>query len=62
MLAAEEEASYLIEQSGLGAGSFHRLKPADIPEGDYRHIMCSTQVPDELIARLNKAISSRKGK
>lgn len=62
MLAAEEEASYLIEQSGLGAGSFRRLKLADIPEGDYRHIMCSKQVSDELIARLNKAIPPRKGK
>lgn len=60
MFASEEEAQYLVEQSGINAKNFRQLQMTDIPNGDYRYIMCSKQVPDELIARLNKAIAARK--
>jgi polar amino acid transport system substrate-binding protein len=60
MFASEEEAEYLVEQSGINAKTFQQLQMADIPNGDYRYIMCSKQVPDEVIAKLNKAIAARK--
>lgn len=60
MFASEEEAQYLVEQSGINAKNFKQLQMSDIPNGDYRHIMCSKQVPDDVIARLNKAIAARK--
>lgn len=33
------------------------LKFPDLPAGDKRYIMCSKQVPDEVIGKLNKAIT-----
>jgi polar amino acid transport system substrate-binding protein len=60
MFASEEEAEYLVEQSGINAKTFQQLQMADIPNGDYRYIMCSKQVSDEVIGKLNKAIAARK--
>lgn len=57
MLAAEEEAAYLIEPS-TGAGTGLKIVHfADLPPGERRHILCSKAVPDEVIERLNKAIT-----
>lgn len=52
--------SNLVAQSGINAKTFKQLQMADIPNGDYRYIMCSKQVPDEVIAKLSKAIGARK--
>jgi polar amino acid transport system substrate-binding protein len=60
MFASEEEAEYLVEQSGINAKTFQQLQMADIPNGDFRYIMCSKQVSDEVIGKLNKAIAARK--
>lgn len=62
MFASEEEASYLVEQSGIGAGNFKQIKAPDVPAGDDRYIMCSKDVSDEIIGKLNKAITAKKGK
>lgn len=56
MFASEEESKYLIEQSGVASNSFKQLKAADMPNGEFRYIMCSNQVPDSVISRLNKVI------
>lgn len=55
-------ASYLVEQSGIGAGNFKQIKAPDVPAGDDRYIMCSKDVSDETIGKLNKAITAKKGK
>ena len=62
MFASEEEASYLVEQSGIGAGNFKQIKMPDVPAGDDRYIMCSKDVSDDVIGRLNKAIGAKKSK
>jgi polar amino acid transport system substrate-binding protein len=56
MFVAEEEANYFISQAGLGLNDIHVLRFADMPKGEKRHIMCSRNVPDDIISRLNKAI------
>lgn len=57
MFAAPEEASYLIEQSKMSREKFTEFKTADMPDGGERFIICSKNVPDDVIARLNKAIT-----
>lgn len=57
MFVAEEEANYLAEEAGFSAREFHLIRFADMPKGERRYIMCSKQVPDEVIARLNKVIT-----
>lgn len=59
MFAAEEEARYLIEQAGHNLHDFQIVRPPDMPPGERRYIMCSKQVEDELIARLNMAINAQ---
>ncbi|HEX5683005.1 MAG TPA: transporter substrate-binding domain-containing protein [Ideonella sp.] len=57
MFAAEEEAAYLVEQAGVPTTQLRTLRFTDLPHGERRHILCSKTVPDELIERLNKAIT-----
>jgi polar amino acid transport system substrate-binding protein len=54
---APEEADWLIESSGLSKKDFKYIEFKDIPEGEKRYIMCSQKVGDEIIERLNKAIT-----
>lgn len=58
-IIAAEEAQGLIKQSGLPPANFQLLKFPDAPEGELRYIMCSRQVPQETMDRLNSAISWR---
>ncbi|MFM9433664.1 hypothetical protein ACFDR9_000705 [Janthinobacterium sp. CG_23.3] len=59
--AADGSASGLTASpAGINAKTFQQLQMADIPNGDYRYIMCSKQVSDEVIGKLNKAIAARK--
>ncbi len=56
MIMAEEEAKDLLSQSDLadaGLAIFHLANP---PAGEFRYLMCSKSVPDDLIARINQAI------
>lgn len=56
MFVAEEEASYFIQQAELAQNALRLLRFSDMSEGEKRHLMCSKQVPDALIAKLNNAI------
>ena len=56
MFVAEEEASYLVEQAGFRPGDLRVIRFPDVPDGEKRYIMCSKQIPDAVIVRLNKAI------
>jgi uncharacterized protein (TIGR02285 family) len=58
MFAAEEEARYLIEQAGFRPRDFRIVRPPDMPPGEKRYILCSRQVDDETITRLNSAIEA----
>lgn len=57
MFAAEEEANYLVEQAGVPLSALKLVRFADVPPGERRYILCSKATPDELIERLNKAIT-----
>lgn len=60
MLMAPEEAAGAIEAAGLKPGDFQQIRPNNMPPGDYRHLMCSKNVPDEVMQRLNAAIKFKK--
>lgn len=57
MFAAEEEANYLVEQAGVPLNALKLVRFADVPPGERRYILCSKATPDEVIERLNKAIT-----
>lgn len=57
MFVPEEEGSYLMAQGGERTRQFKLLRPGAMPRGEERHIMCGMAVPDEVIERLNKAIT-----
>lgn len=50
-----EEAHYLIKNVPDG-DQLYVFRPVDMPLGQYRHFLCSKQVPDEVIAQLNRVI------
>lgn len=57
MLASEEEADYFVTQAGYTLAEFKLMKFSDLPAGERRYLMCSNNVADGLIERLNKAIT-----
>jgi polar amino acid transport system substrate-binding protein len=57
MLAAEEEAAHLIKESGGDAASVKVIRFSDMPPGEKRYILCSKAVGDDVIDKLNAAIS-----
>jgi len=58
MFVSEEEGKYIIENhAGENAPNLRLLQFKDMPRGMERYIMCGKNVPDEVIARLNKAIT-----
>jgi len=56
MFIAPEEAASLIESSGLPAADFKLVAFSDMSAGEKRFIMCSKQVGDDIIEKLNAAI------
>ncbi len=56
MFVAEEEAQYLIGQSGLSQQGFSMVRFADLPNGENRYIMCSKDVPEQWMRRLDREI------
>jgi polar amino acid transport system substrate-binding protein len=60
MFAAPEEALVTISNAGYAASNFKLLKLSGAPKGELRYIMCSKNVPDEIIGRLNEAIKPLK--
>lgn len=57
MFVSEDEGNYIVRQLGEQMPKLRLLQFKDMPRGMERHIMCSKNVPDEVIARLNKAIT-----
>lgn len=57
MFVAEEEASYLVHESGIDASKLKLVRFDDVPPGERRYILCSKRVPVDVIARLNQGIS-----
>jgi polar amino acid transport system substrate-binding protein len=57
MIMAEEEAKDLLSQSDFTAAGLAIYHLANPPAGEYRYLMCSKSVPDDLIARINQAIT-----
>ena len=58
MFVAEEEEKYFMENAGQNIKEFHLIKFTDMPLGEERYLMCTKQVPDEIINKLNNAITS----
>ncbi|MEN9868743.1 MAG: hypothetical protein RL748_4333 [Pseudomonadota bacterium] len=58
MFAAKEEAQYLMEEQGGDSKQFKLIHLPDMPPGEYRYIMCSKLVPDEVIAKLNAKLNA----
>lgn len=57
MFVSEEEAEYLVDQAGLSMKNFRQIRFPDMPKGGERYIMCSKNVPDDVIAKVNKNIA-----
>lgn len=58
MFVSEDEGHYIIEHhADQQAPNLRLLQFKDMPRGMERYIMCGKGVPDEVIARLNKAIT-----
>ncbi|TFW17464.1 hypothetical protein [Duganella callida] len=60
MFITEDESQYILRhQAGEYGANLRVLRFKDMPHGSERHILCSKAVPDEVIDRLNKAITFR---
>jgi hypothetical protein len=51
-----EEAAVLVSSSGMPAQDFKQIRFSDMPEGNYRYLICSQNVEDRIMARLNQVI------
>ncbi len=51
---AEEEATSLIQSAGFQLEDFKLIHFSEMPRGNKRYIMCSRQVHDSIIQRLNQ--------
>jgi polar amino acid transport system substrate-binding protein len=50
------EADYVFSH-GVRAEDFQVLHFPDVPAKEYRYLMCSQKIPDDMMLRINKAIS-----
>ncbi|NGZ87261.1 transporter substrate-binding domain-containing protein [Duganella aceris] len=58
MFVSEEEGNYIMaHHDGEQTRNLRLLRFKDMPHGTERYIMCGKGVPDDVIARLNKAIT-----
>ena len=57
LFVSEEEAEYLVKEAGLTMKNFRQIRFPDMPKGGDRYIMCSKNVPDDAIAKLDKYIT-----
>ena len=60
MFMAPEEAAVAITAAGYALNDFKQIKFKNMPDGEYRHLMCSKNVPDAVIQKLNAAIKFKK--
>ena len=56
IVTTQEETEIYIQQSGFSEKDFRVLKFPDVPAVEKRYILCSKQVPAEVIERINRAI------
>ena len=56
MLIAPEEVDGLIAASDVSSAEIRKASFSNAPNGENRYILCSKNVPDETISRLNNAI------
>lgn len=56
VLLAAEEANYLMQPDAPQRVRLRILRLVDLPQGQLRHIMCSRDVSDDVIRRLDKGI------
>ncbi|HEX7986023.1 MAG TPA: transporter substrate-binding domain-containing protein [Duganella sp.] len=61
MFLASEEADYLLQRSELRDKGLRVLRLQDVPTGERRHIMCSKDVSDDIMHRLDNAIPLKLG-
>jgi polar amino acid transport system substrate-binding protein len=60
MFVSTDEGYYIMaHHPAEQTGNLRLLHFKDMPHGPERHIMCGKAVPDEVIARLNKAIAAK---
>ena len=57
MFSSQEEAQYLVAQSAVAASAVKILQFDDVPPGEKRYLMCSRGVSDDIIRRLDGAIT-----
>lgn len=57
MFVSEDEGRYMLEHAGGGGAHLRLTRFRDMPKGSERHIMCGKIVPDEVMEKLNRAIS-----
>jgi len=60
MFMAPEEASGAIAAAGYRPQDFKQVKFKNMPEGEYRYLLCSKNVPQEWMQRLNASIKGIK--
>ncbi len=58
MFVAKEEAAYLAGIAATGQRRYYVVGFADLPDGEERHIICSLDVADEAMRRIDAAIAS----
>lgn len=56
MLTSEEEADYFFNATNLDANNFILMKFKDAPKGEFRHLMCSKNISDALMQKINIGI------
>lgn len=56
MLMAPEEAAVAIEAAGFKPGDFLQIRYKNMPPGEHRHLLCSKNVPLDVMRRLDAAI------
>jgi len=58
LLNAPEEIETVIRSANLDPNDFVAIPMSDIPVGNKRHLMCSNTVSEEVMNRINQAISA----
>ena len=56
----EEEAMFYLKEFGYSTSDFNLIHFSEMPAGEFRYIMCSQQVEESVMAKLNKAIGDIK--
>ncbi|MBF7731538.1 transporter substrate-binding domain-containing protein [Pseudomonas sp. N040] len=56
LILAAEEVDFYAAQAGQPLQGFRVVRLADLPRGELRYLMCSQQVPEAIIRRLDAAI------